>query len=517
MSCKNSDGETAAQPQKAAPCAVVIFGAGGDLTKRLLVPALYNLRRAKLLPEDFALIGVARAGKDDKAFRQDIASSLREFATDEIVANDECWLTERVHYLRGDFGDPSTYEKLKELLVKTDEAHRTSGNYLFYLATPPEAFTHVVDGLGAAGLAREEDGHWRRVVIEKPFGSDLASAQTLNRALLAVLAESQIYRIDHYLGKETVQNIMVFRFANGIFEPLWNRNHIDHVQITVAETIGVERRGKFYDATGALRDMVPNHLFQLLTLTAMEPPACFEAEALRTEKAKVLAAVHQFGCEDARTNIVRGQYGAGTIGGKQVDAYRSSPEVAPDSTTETFVAFKVMIDNWRWAGVPFYMRTGKKMAEGQRIISIAFREPPKSMFPAGSGVGSQGPDHLTFDLADASKVSLSFYGKRPGPGMHLDKLSLQFAMRDTGLFGDVLEAYERLILDAMRGDHTLFTTAEGIERLWQVAIPLLELPPPVRLYQPGSWGPKSIHQLIAPHSWRLPFERVWRSPDTTGG
>ena len=519
MSCKNSDGETAAQPQKAAPCAVVIFGAGGDLTKRLLVPALYNLRRAKLLPEDFALIGVARAGKDDKAFRQDIASSLREFATDEIIADDESWLTERVHYLRGDFGDPSTYEKLKELLVKTDEAHRTSGNYLFYLATPPEAFTHVVDGLGAAGLAREEDGHWRRVVIEKPFGSDLASAQTLNRALLAVLAESQIYRIDHYLGKETVQNIMVFRFANGIFEPLWNRNHIDHVQITVAETIGVERRGKFYDATGALRDMVPNHLFQLLTLTAMEPPACFEAEALRTEKAKVLAAVHQFGCEDARTNIVRGQYGAGTIGGKQVDAYRSSPEVAPDSTTETFVAFKVMIDNWRWAGVPFYLRSGKALAMRRTEVAIQFKQAPLALF-RDTPVERLTPNDLILHIQPEESVTLRFSAKIPGPRVQMGGVAMRFNYQDY-FKAAPNTGYETLIYDCMIGDPALFQSAGNIEDGWRVVQPVLNAWAQDRglnlsTYSAGSEGPAAAADLLARDGrhWR-PIDRVAAGLDNT--
>ena len=314
--------------------------------------------------------------------------------------------------------------------------------------------------------------------------------------------EDQIFRIDHYLGKETVQNLIALRFANGMFEPVWNRDHIDHVQIDVPETLGLGKRSAFYEATGAYRDMVVTHLFQILAFMAMEPPTALEPAPISEEKNKVFRSMLPIQPGD----VVRGQY----IG------YRAEDGVAPESDTETFIALKCAIDNWRWAGVPFYLRTGKKLAEGQRIISIAFREPPKSMFPAGSGVGAQGPDHLTFDLADASKMSLSFYGKRPGPGMRLDKLSLQFAMRDTGLAGEVLEAYERLILDAMRGDRTLFTTAEGIERLWQASMPLLEAPPPVRLYSPGSWGPNAIHQLIAPRAWRLPFERAWRAPNKVG-
>ena len=306
----------------------------------------------------------------------------------------------------------------------------------------------------------------------------------LNEQLHEVFTEEQIFRIDHFLGKEAAQNILAFRFGNGLFEPIWNRNFIDHVQIDVPETLGLGTRAGFYEATGAYRDMVVTHLFQILAFMAMEPPTALEPGPISEEKNKVFRSMLPLEPKD----VVRGQY----VG------YRSEDGVDPESDTETFIALKCGIDNWRWAGVPFFLRTGKRLAEGQRIISIAFREPPKSMFPAGSGVGAQGPDHLTFDLADATKMSLSFYGKRPGPGMRLDKLSMQFAMHETGWIGDVLEAYERLILDAMRGDHTLFTTAEGIERLWQVSEPLLEAPPPVRLYQPGSWGPKTIHQLVAP-------------------
>jgi glucose-6-phosphate 1-dehydrogenase len=338
--------------------------------------------------------------------------------------------------------------------------------------------------------------------MEKPFGTDLASAVSLNSRLHEVFDEDRIFRIDHFLGKEPAQNILAFRFANGLFEPIWNRNFIDHVQIDVPETLGLGKRSGFYEQTGAFRDMVVTHLFQILAFMAMEPPTALAPAPISEEKNKVFRCMLPIQPADA----VRGQY----IG------YRAEDGVNPESETETFIALRCSIDNWRWAGVPFYLRTGKRMAEGQRIISIAFREPPKSMFPPGSGVGAQGPDHLTFDLADASKMSLSFYGKRPGPGMRLDKLSLQFAMHDTGLLGDVLEAYERLILDAMRGDRTLFTTAEGIERLWQASTALLESPPPVRPYAPGTWGPNAIHQLIAPRAWRLPFERAWRAPNKLG-
>ena len=370
---------------------------------------------------------------------------------------------------------------------------------LHYLSVPPNTALSAVRMLAEAGLVDNA-----RIVMEKPFGTDLESAVALNAKLHEVFKEEQIFRIDHFLGKEPAQNILAFRFANGLFEPIWNRNFIDHVQIDVPETLGLGKRVGFYEQTGAFRDMVVTHLFQILGFMAMEAPTSLEPGPISEEKNKVFRSMLPIDPRD----VVRGQY----IG------YRTEEGVDRESDTETFIALKCFIDNWRWAGVPFYLRTGKRLGEGQRIISIAFREPPKSMFPAGSGVGAQGPDHLTFDLADASKMSLSFYGKRPGPGMKLDKLSLQFAMHDTGMIGDVLEAYERLILDAMRGDRTLFTTAEGIERLWEVSTPLLKEPPPVRAYAPGTWGPNSMHQLIAPRAWRLPFERAWRdrTPDGSG-
>jgi glucose-6-phosphate 1-dehydrogenase len=383
-------------------------------------------------------------------------------------------------------------QALKEAVLKAEATFSGESRRLHYLSVPPNAALSAVRTLGEAGLVERS-----RIVMEKPFGLDLATAVELNRQLHEVFNEEQIFRIDHFLGKEPAQNILAFRFANGLFEPIWNRNFIDHVQIDVPESIGLAQRATFYEQTGAYRDMVVTHLFQILAFMAMEAPTNLAPNPISEEKNKVFRSLVPV----QPTDVVRGQY----VG------YRSEEGVNPESTTETFIALRCHIDNWRWAGVPFYLRTGKRLAESQRIISIAFREPPKSMFPADSGVGAQGPDHLTFDLADASKMSLSFYGKRPGPGMKLDKLSLQFAMTDTGLAGEVLEAYERLILDAMRGDHTLFTTAEGIERLWEVSTPLLDNPPPVRTYQPGSWGPNAIHQLIAPHAWRLPFERAWRS------
>jgi glucose-6-phosphate 1-dehydrogenase len=359
------------------------------------------------------------------------------------------------------------------------------------LSVPPKAARAVITMLRDAKLVERS-----RVVMEKPFGTDLASAVELNDFVHETFDESQIFRIDHFLGKEAALNILAFRFANGLFEPIWNRNFIDHIQIDIPEQLGLDQRANFYESTGAYKDMVVTHLFQVMAFVVMEPPTALEPRAISEEKNKVFRSMLPVN----PTDVVRGQY----VG------YREEHGVAKDSDTETFIALKVGIDNWRWAGVPIYLRTGKRMAEGMRIISIAFKEAPRTMFAAGSGVGSQGPDHLTFDLADASRVSLSFYGKRPGPGMKLDKLSMQFSIQEIDTAVDVLEAYERLILDVMRGDHTLFTTAEGIESLWERSEDLLADPPAVKAYQPGTWGPNAIHQLIAPNAWRLPFERSWR-------
>ncbi len=475
------------------PQVVVLFGATGDLSRRKLLPGLYHLATSGFMP-GCRIVGVSLDELDADGFRKAARSALDEFGSRKLT--DAHWeaFAQSLDYVPLSAGA----EALKAAVERAEQGIGAECRRLHYLSVPPSAALSAVRLLGEAKLVERS-----RIVMEKPFGTDLASAVHLNRQLHEVFTEEQIFRIDHFLGKEPAQNILAFRFANGLFEPIWNRNFIDHVQIDVPETLGLGQRSAFYEQTGAYRDMVVTHLFQILAFMAMEPPTALEPAPISEEKNKVFRSMLPVQPGD----VVRGQY----------SGYREEAGVDAESETETFIALKCFIDNWRWAGVPFFLRTGKRLAEGQRIISIAFREPPKSMFPAGSGVGAQGPDHLTFDLADASKMSLSFYGKRPGPGMRLDKLSLQFAMHDTGLQAEVLEAYERLILDAMRGDHTLFNTAEGIERLWQVSIPLLEAPPPVRLYPPGSWGPKSIHQLIAPHAWRLPFERAWRNPNKVGG
>ena len=474
------------------PQVVVLFGATGDLAHRKLLPGLFYLSSTGFIP-GCRIVGVSLDEINADAFRTNARKALDEFSARKVVESDWETFAQALDYVPLSAGP----EALKKAVKKAEDSLEGEARRLHYLSVPPNAALSAVRMLGTADLVSRS-----RIIMEKPFGTDLASAVSLNQKLHEVFSEEQIFRIDHFLGKEPAQNILAFRFANGLFEPIWNRNFIDHVQIDVPETLSLGTRAGFYEATGAFRDMVVTHLFQILAFTAMEAPTALEPAPISEEKNKVFRSMLPIQPND----VVRGQY----------TGYRSEPGVSPESETETFIALKCSIDNWRWAGVPFFLRTGKRLAEGQRIISIAFREPPKSMFPPNSGVGAQGPDHLTFDLADASKMSLSFYGKRPGPGMRLDKLSLQFAMRDTGFIGDVLEAYERLILDAMRGDHTLFNTAEGIERLWEVSTPLLEALPPVRSYAPGSWGPNAIHQLIAPRAWRLPFERIWRDPNKLG-
>jgi glucose-6-phosphate 1-dehydrogenase len=475
------------------PQVVVLFGATGDLSRRKLLPGLFHLTSAGFMP-GCRIVGVSLDDIDADGFRQIARESIDKFFNRKVSEADWTAFAAGLDYVPMNAGA----DALRRAVERAEQSLQGESRRIHYLSVPPSA------ALSAVHLLAEADLVGRcRIIMEKPFGTDLASAVSLNSRLHEVFSEDQIFRIDHFLGKEAAQNILAFRFGNGLFEPIWNRNFIDHVQIDVPETLALGKRSAFYEATGAYRDMVVTHLFQILGFMAMEPPTALEPGPINEEKNKVFRSMLPIDPKD----VVRGQY----VG------FRSEEGVDPESDTETFIAVKCLIDNWRWAGVPFFLRTGKRLAEGQRIISIAFREPPKSMFPVGSGVGAQGPDHLTFDLADASKMSLSFYGKRPGPGMRLDKLSMQFAMHDTGLIGDVLEAYERLILDAMRGDRTLFTSAEGIERLWQVSMPLLEAPPPVRLYAPGSWGPKTIHQLVAPHAWRLPFERAWRDPNATGG
>ncbi|MGB3481497.1 MAG: glucose-6-phosphate dehydrogenase [Mycobacterium sp.] len=469
-----------------APHVIVLFGATGDLAKRKLLPGMAYLVKSALAPK-IRVVGTSLEDFTDEEFRALAREAIEDFGSHQLTEDEWATFASQVSYVPQGAGP----EALAAAVASAESELGPDVQRLHYLSVPPKAARAVITMLRDANLVERS-----RVVMEKPFGTDLESAVELNDFVHQTFRERQIFRIDHFLGKEAAQNILAFRFANGLFEPIWNRNFIDHIQIDIPETLGLDQRANFYESTGAYKDMVVTHLFQVMAFVVMEPPTALEPRAISEEKNKVFRSMLPIDT----AHVVRGQYAG----------YREEPGVARDSDTETFIALKVAIDNWRWAGVPIYLRTGKRMAEGQRIISIAFKEAPRTMFPAGSGVGSQGPDHLTFDLADSSKVSLSFYGKRPGPGMKLEKLSMQFSTRETEYSDDVLEAYERLILDAMRGDHTLFTTAEGIESLWERSEQLLDDPPPVKTYPQGTWGPNSIHQLIAPNSWRLPFERIWR-------
>jgi glucose-6-phosphate 1-dehydrogenase len=485
---------TSARP--ADPCCLVIFGASGDLTHRLLVPALYNLAASGLLPEAFALIGVARSESSSEAFRDDLAKSLPKFATRDIDERVVKKVLACVAYVQGDPEDGATYKKIGQELARIERERGTKGNRLFYLATPPAGFAPIGCHLGQSGLTREENGAWRRVVIEKPFGTDLASARELNKKLLGVLKEDQIFRIDHYLGKETVQNILVLRFGNGLFEPIWNRHHIEHVQITVAESLTVGRRGSYYDATGALRDMVPNHLIQLLSLIAMEPPSRFAADAVRAEKAQVLDAVQL----EMNGNAVRAQYSDGYIENRAVEAYRKTKDVKPDSTTETYVALKLLIDNWRWAGVPFYLRTGKALRAKQTEVAIKFRQAPVAMFRE-TPVDRLADNFLVIRIQPDECIGLEFNAKIPGPSVAIGGVGMTFK------YGDYFEAapstgYETLIYDCMIGDAILYPRADGIEAGWRVVQPFLDAwrdagAEGLATYRAGSEGPAEADALLA--------------------
>jgi glucose-6-phosphate 1-dehydrogenase len=491
----------------AGPCALVIFGALGDLTKRLLLPALCNLLDEKLLPERFAIIGAGRAPLSLEEYRRQAGEGYREFAAD--VPKQSCdWVLERLYYVDGDFDDSATYRKLKEQLLFIERTHGTSGNCLFYLATPPAAFAVIARRLCEAHLTTETAGAWRRLIVEKPFGTDLESARRLNRQLLECLAEQQIYRIDHYLGKETVQNIMVLRFANGLFEPLWNREHIDHVQITVAESLSVEHRGRFYDATGALRDMVPNHLFQLLALTAMEPPTCFAPDAVRTEKAKVIDAVHCMRGDEVAANVVRAQYRAGVVNGVKVRDYREEPNVRRDSVAETFVAMRLAIDNWRWAGVPFYLRTGKALAARKTEIAIEFKRAPLTIF-RDTSVERLARNFLVLRIQPNEGITLEYNAKVPSPVLRIAGVSMDMSYKDY-FEAAPRTGYETLIYDCMIGDATLFQRADNVEAGWRVVQPILDVwreegRREVSGYRAGSSGPAEADTLLARDG------RQWRS------
>ncbi|HKO04964.1 MAG TPA: glucose-6-phosphate dehydrogenase [Candidatus Acidoferrales bacterium] len=497
-SAGNSEGKAA--PQKKSPCIMVIFGAMGDLTKRKLLPSLCNLAREKLMSDNFAVVGFSRAPMTHEEFREKQRAVMDQFATDKLDPALGKWLVERLYYASGNFDDPEAYRKLAALLAQLDGELKTNGNYFFYLATAPEFFSVVSEQLAAVGLLKEENGSWRRVIVEKPFGRDLESAKSLNRKLLETMREEQIYRIDHYLGKETVQNILVFRFSNGIFEPIWNRRYIKHVEITVAETVGVETRGGYYETSGALRDMVPNHIFQLVTLIAMEPPISFDADAVRDEQTKILRAIPPYAPEEVLSRTARGQYGEGAVGGKQIPAYRSEAKVSPTSNVQTYVAMKLAIDNWRWADVPIYLRTGKALPKRVTEIAIHFRRAPFVLF-RHTAIENLMQNRLILHIQPDEGISLRFGAKVPGPTMKLGAVDMDFSY--AGRFGSTHSTgYERLIYDCMAGDATLFQRADMVEAAWGVVQPVLDvwqaLPPRnFPNYPAGTWGPREADDLLA--------------------
>src|SRR6202142_133859 len=501
----NLGSETQQAGKAAGACVMVLFGAAGDLTKRKLIPALFNLVKANLLSKNFAVLGVSVDDLTLEQFRTQVTGFLpaEDRGTDAWQ-----WFTERLFYQRGEFADPNTYTAMVDRLGAFDRECQTSGNYMFYLATSPKFFGQIVGHLGAAGLSKQENGRWRRVVIEKPFGNDLASAKALNREIKSVLAENQIYRIDHYLGKETVQNIMVFRFDNSIFEPIWNRRYIDHVQITNAETVGVERRGGYFDTAGTLRDMVPNHVMQLLSLTAMESPVSFQADAVRNEQAKVLHSIQPLSSDEVLRRCVRGQYGPGLPGEGKVAAYRAEQGVSPESRTETFVAFKLNIDNWRWAGVPFYLRTGKRLALRHTEIAIQFKRTPFELF-RNAPFHKLHTNTLVIQIQPVEGISLSFGAKVPGPLLRVGSVDMSFEY--SKYFGaDAYTGYEVLLYDCMMGDATLFQRADMVEAGWRVVDPILDVwtaLPPRKFpnYAAGTWGPKAADELLERD------DRQWRT------
>jgi glucose-6-phosphate 1-dehydrogenase len=493
-------------PQAAEPCALVIFGASGDLTKRKLVPSLYNLASYHLLPADFSIIGVARRPLTDEVFRDQLGKDLAELGTQPVDPNLWSRFRGRISYCAGDFDTPATYKKLAEVLAESEKNHKTSGNVVFYLSVQPDYFATIARRLSEAGLLVEENGRWRRVIIEKPFGHDLASARELNTKLTSVLQEHQIYRIDHYLGKETAQNLLVFRLGNAIFEPIWNRRYIDHVQLTVAESIGVEGRGAFYETAGAFRDVMQNHMFMLLALIAMEPPTSLEGEAIRNEKVKLLRSIRRTTPEEALWNTVRGQYGEGVIGGKKLTAYRQEPNVNPDSRVETFAAIKLMIENWRWAGVPFYLRSGKRMPRRSTQIVFRFKTPPLSLF-ATNEADPIAPNYLIFSIQPEEGITIQVRAKIPGPTICTRSVRLEFGYDQ---FGDrqPTTGYEKLLYDCMVGDTSLFHRSDMVEAAWEAASPILEAwnnnpAEDFPNYASGTWGPEAATKLIERdnHHW----------------
>jgi glucose-6-phosphate 1-dehydrogenase len=493
--------------KKPDPCSFVIFGATGDLTHRLVMPSLYNLEATGLLPDKFCVVGVARNGTSNDDLRDSLMKGLRQYATRPVDDKVARRLLECVTSIEADPADPASFDAMRERLEKLETNRSTGGNRLFYLATPPTAFAPISRQLGRTGMLKEANGAWRRLVVEKPFGTDLASAKALNDELLQIVAEHQIYRIDHYLGKETVQNILVLRFANGMFEPIWNRNHIDHVQITVDEKLGVGHRGSFYDATGALRDMVPNHLFQLLSLVAMEPPIRFDANSVRSEKADVLAAIQTQSETEALTNSVRAQYLGGKIGDTEIEDYTRTEDVRPGSTTETYAALKLTIDNWRWAGVPFYLRTGKALGIKRTEVAIKFKQAPFAMFNCTS-VDALAENYMVIGVEPTEGIALQFNTKIPGPTITLSGVEMKFRYKDY-FKAEPATGYETLIYDCMIGDNILFQRADSVEAGWKAVQPFLDAwkkagGKGLEKYKAGSEGPAGAEELLKRdgRSWR---------------
>jgi glucose-6-phosphate 1-dehydrogenase len=492
------------------PCAIVIFGASGDLTKRKLIPSLYNLSSYGLLPAKFSIIGVARSEWNDDGFGDQLGRDLAKLGTQPVDAQVWKEFRGRMMYCAGSFDDPKTYECLEARLAESAKKFGTGGNVLFYLSVQPDFFAVIPKMLADRGLLREE-GCWRRVIIEKPFGRDLASARELNTKLTSVLQEHQIYRIDHYLGKETAQNLLVFRLGNAVFEPIWNRRYVDHVQLTVAESIGVEARGAFYETAGAFRDVMQNHMFMLLALIAMEPPTSLEGEAVRNEKVKVLGAIRRWKPEEVLINTVRGQYGAGSVDGRLVPAYRTEPNVDRNSNVETYAAVKLLIDNWRWAGVPFYLRSGKRLASRTTKIVVRFKTPPLSIF--GSGESDPiAPNYLIFHIQPEEGIMFQVRAKVPGPTITTKPVHLDF---DYNQFGEraPTTGYEKLLYDCMVGDSTLFHRSDMVEAAWEAAQPILDAwanhpPTDFSNYAAGTWGPPAADDLMArdQHRW-------WYAPE----
>lgn len=492
------------------PSAMVIFGATGDLTRRKLMPALYNLAVEGLLPAGFSVIGYAHRDLTTEEFRRQMREGVDQFSRRRPV-DPSVWesFEQGLSYLQADFEKPDDYERLGQALEQLDRERGTSGNRIFYLATPPAEYETIADSLARVGLNRPGPGSWARLIVEKPFGRDLASAMALNEHLRRFWREEQIYRIDHYLGKETVQNLMAFRFANGIFEPIWNRNYVDQVQITVAESIGLEGRGRYYDQAGALRDMVQNHIMQLLSVVAMEPPIAFEADAVRDEKVKALRAIRPIRPELVHEVTVRGQYGPGWINGQAVPGYRDEENVDPNSVTETFVALKVFIDNWRWAGVPFYLRTGKRMPRRVTEIAIQFKQVPHPLFK-GPVAASTDPNTLAIRIQPDEGISLKIAAKVPGPQIRLRSVNMGF-LYGTSFMVESPDAYERLLMDCMLGDSTLFTRRDETEAAWRPITAILEgwaesPPPDFPNYEAGTWGPAAADIFLAADG------RAWRQP-----